>query len=84
MAVSKRNQVITKSNFEFTPDARFAFAEISNWRNTGMNEFSEDKLIEQTAVNPIRNSASSNGARIFGELWGASAEASVGKDAVFV
>ena len=45
-----------------------------------MNEFSEDKLIEQTpletlkaltgqaSVNPIRNSASSNGARIFGEL----------------
>jgi len=45
-----------------------------------MNEFSEDKLIEQTpletlkaltgqaAVNPIRNPVSSNGARVFGEL----------------
>jgi len=37
-----------------------------------MNEFSENNLIEQTTVNPVRNSASSNGARIFGDLWGCS------------
>ena len=40
--------------------------------NLFMNEFSEDKLIEQTAI------------KIFGELWPSSAKATAGKGAVSV